>query len=259
MNDGDDVHAAITEFSRARTPAAPGFVRRAIPTDDPESMNEGESMVVLGTIDLTKQFKVPGHKPIQVLKGVNLSVHAGEKVAIIGRSGAGKSTLLNLLGGLEKPTSGTVTRPKNLGFVFQQYHLMPELTVLENVVLPSAARRLREYADGATRRAKELLAKVGLADRMHHLPGELSGGEMQRVALARALVTDPEAILADEPTGNLDAWTGAGILKMLTELSGDREVALVMVTHSPDAARICDRVLKLENGVLTVDNGVVVQ
>ena len=207
-------------------------------------------MITLGTIDLKKQFRLPGQKPIQVLNGVNLSVHPGEKVAIVGRSGAGKSTLLNILGGLEKPTSGTVTRPKNLGFVFQQYHLLPELTVLENVVLPSAARRLREYADGATKRAKELLEKVGLADRMKHLPAELSGGEMQRVALARALVTEPDAVLADEPTGNLDAWTGAGILKMLTELTDGKAFSLVMVTHSPDAAAICDRVLTLENGVL---------
>jgi len=206
-------------------------------------------MVVLGTIDLKKRFKIPGQKPIEVLKGVNFSVQPGEKVAIIGRSGAGKSTLLNILGGLIKPTSGTVTRPKNFGFVFQQYHLMPELTVLENVMLPAMARERRE--EGSRRkRAVELLERVGLADRLHHLPGELSGGEMQRVALARALVTDPELVLADEPTGNLDAMTGAEILKMLQELSRGSNVALVMVTHSPEAAAICDRVLTLENGVL---------
>ena len=215
-------------------------------------------MVVLGTIDLRKRFKLPGQKPIEVLKGVNFSVKPGEKVAIIGRSGAGKSTLLNILGGLEKQTSGTVTRPKNVGFVFQQYHLMPELTVLENVLLPTMSRHFREtLPKGAATflspqgLAQNLLEKVGLKDRMDHLPSELSGGEMQRVALCRALVTDPEVVLADEPTGNLDAWTGAGILKILTELAADRQkFALVMVTHSPEAAAICDRVLTLEDGVL---------
>lgn len=215
-------------------------------------------MVVLGTIDLRKSFRIPGQKPIEVLKGVNFSVQPGEKVAIIGRSGAGKSTLLNILGGLERPTSGKVTRPKNIGFVFQQYHLMPELTVLENVLLPTMSRHFRgTLPKGAATflspqgLAQNLLEKVGLKDRMDHLPSELSGGEMQRVALCRALVTSPELVLADEPTGNLDAWTGAGILRILTELAADmQKFALVMVTHSPEAAAICDRVLTLENGVL---------
>ena len=210
-------------------------------------------MIALGTIDIRKRFRIPGQKPIEVLRGVNLSVQPGEKVAIIGRSGAGKSTLLNILGGLEKPTSGTVTRPENIGFVFQSYHLMPELTVLENVLLPTMAKRFKGRAlfpGGSRRRAEELLAKVGLADRMHHLPAELSGGEMQRVALARALVTEPDLVLADEPTGNLDALTGAEILKILSDLSAGKSVALVMVTHSPEAAAICDRVLTLSDGVL---------
>ena len=210
-------------------------------------------MNALATIDVRKRFKLPGQKPIEVLKGVNLAVKPGEKVAIIGRSGAGKSTLLNILGGLEKPTSGTVTRPENIGFVFQSYHLMPELTVLENVLLPTMAKRFRGRAllpEGSRRHAAELLAKVGLADRMHHLPAELSGGEMQRVALARALVTEPDIVLADEPTGNLDALTGAEILKILSDLSAGKSVALVMVTHSPEAAAICDRVLTLADGVL---------
>lgn len=210
-------------------------------------------MIALGTIDIRKRFRIPGQSPIEVLRGVNLSVQPGEKVAIIGRSGAGKSTLLNILGGLEKPTSGTVTRPENIGFVFQSYHLMPELTVLENVLLPTMAKRFKGRAlfpGGSRRRAEELLAKVGLADRMHHLPAELSGGEMQRVALARALVTEPDLVLADEPTGNLDALTGAEILKILSDLSAGKSVALVMVTHSPEAAAICDRVLTLADGVL---------
>ena len=218
-------------------------------------------MVTLGTIDLRKRFKLPGQKPIEVLKGVNFSVAPGEKVAIIGRSGAGKSTLLNILGGLEKQTSGTVTRPRNIGFVFQQYHLMPELTVLENVLLPTMSGNYRRIVESSNRRlgdagyARYLLEKVGLKDRLKHLPSELSGGEMQRVALCRALVTDPELVLADEPTGNLDAWTGAGILKILSELSASRTFALVMVTHSPEAAAVCDRVLTLDKGVLEESDG----
>jgi len=209
-------------------------------------------MVVLSTLDVTKRFKIPGQKPIEVLKGVTFSVREGEKVAIVGRSGAGKSTLLNILGGLLKPTSGTVSRPKNFGFVFQSYHLMPELTVLENVLLPTMARRAAALATRAASeaRARDLLEKVGLGKRLDHLPAELSGGERQRVALARALVTDPALVLADEPTGNLDAMTGADILRMLSDLSGDGKTSLVMVTHSPAAAAVCDRTLTLEDGVL---------
>ena len=209
-------------------------------------------MAVLSTLDVTKRFKIPGQKPIEVLKGVSFSVREGEKVAIVGRSGAGKSTLLNILGGLLKPTSGTVSRPKNFGFVFQSYHLMPELTVLENVLLPTMARRAAALATRAASeaRARDLLEKVGLGKRLDHLPAELSGGERQRVALARALVTDPALVLADEPTGNLDAMTGADILRMLSDLSGDGKTSLVMVTHSPAAAAVCDRTLSLEDGVL---------
>ena len=209
-------------------------------------------MTVLSTIDVTKCFRIPGQKPVEVLKGVSFSVREGEKVAIVGRSGAGKSTLLNILGGLLKPTSGTVSRPKNFGFVFQSYHLMPELTVLENVLLPTMARRAAALATRAASeaRARDLIEKVGLGKRLDHLPAELSGGERQRVALARALVTDPTLVLADEPTGNLDAMTGADILRMLSELSGDGKTSLVMVTHSPAAAAVCDRTLTLEDGVL---------
>ena len=209
-------------------------------------------MAVLTTLDVTKRFKIPGQKPIEVLKGVSFSVREGEKVAIVGRSGAGKSTLLNILGGLLKPTSGTVSRPKNFGFVFQSYHLMPELTVLENVLLPTMARRAAALATRAASeaRARDLLEKVGLGKRLDHLPAELSGGERQRVALARALVTDPALVLADEPTGNLDAMTGADILRMLSDLSGDGKTSLVMVTHSPAAAAVCDRTLTLEDGIL---------
>ena len=205
---------------------------------------------VLEAARLSHAYRIPG-ATVEVLKDVDLSVAAGEKVAILGRSGSGKSTLLHILGGLLKPTSGTVSRPANLGFVFQAYHLMPELTVLENVVLPTRTG-LRGIPTGARARARarELLEKVGLAERMDHLPAELSGGERQRVALARALVTDPELVLADEPTGNLDVLTGAGILKMLAALSEGCRTALVMVTHSQEAAAICNRRLRLEGGRL---------
>ena len=209
--------------------------------------------IVLEAKELRRSFKLPGQRPIEVLKGVDFSVRSGEKVAIVGRSGAGKSTLLNILGGLESPSSGKVIRPANIGFIFQQYHLMPELTVMENVLLPTMSRRHHRDAAFATRRtrARELLTRMGLADRMDHLPSELSGGEMQRVALARALVTDPELVLADEPTGNLDALTGAEILNILMELTAQsRLFTLVMVTHSREAAAICDRTLKLECGTL---------
>jgi ABC-type lipoprotein export system ATPase subunit len=211
--------------------------------------------VILGTIDVKKRFKIPGGKPIEVLKGVNFSVKPGEKVAIVGRSGSGKSTLLNILGGLDKPTSGTVTRPKDVGFVFQQYHLMPELTVLENVLLPTMKSAFIRSASSlppaaCKARALELISRVGLGSRSGHLPGELSGGEQQRVAIARSLVSNPKLVLADEPTGNLDDMTGAEVLRMLQELSQGSDVALVMVTHSPSAAAVCDRVLRLENGIL---------
>ncbi len=207
-----------------------------------------KDMILVEAKEVTKSFRIPGEPPVAVLKGVTFSVGAGEKVAILGRSGAGKSTLLHILGGLLKPTSGFVRTPKNFGFVFQSYHLMPELTVLENVVLPTLARGALK-GRAARARAEELVASVGLKDRLHHLPAELSGGECQRVALARALVTDPDVVFADEPTGNLDALTGADILRMLADLSKGR-TALVMVTHSLEAAAICDRTFTLEGGVL---------
>lgn len=205
-------------------------------------------MTVLEAKNVTKTFRLPGLKPIEVLKGASLKVEAGEKVAIIGRSGAGKSTLLNILGGLEAATSGEIVRPETIGFVFQSYHLMPELTVLENVILPTMANKAKVPRALALKRAKELLGRVGLLDRLDHLPAELSGGERQRVALARALILEPELVLADEPTGNLDAMTGKEILTIFEELSKGMKTALVIVTHSPDCAAICDRVLTIEEG-----------
>lgn len=224
-------------------------------------------MSVLEVKNVAKSYRIPGQKRIPVLENVSLSVAPGEHVAIIGRSGAGKTTLLNILGGLDKPTSGDVLldgvslftgfgaarrrnriRATKIGFVFQSFHLMPELDIVENVLLPAMTGAVKIKSPRA--RAKDLLAKVGLADRFEHLPAELSGGEQQRVALARALMCGPEIILADEPTGNLDKLTGAEIMKLLFEVS-DNPFALVMVTHSQEAAALCDRVLTLDRGRLT--------
>ena len=209
-------------------------------------------MILLSTENVRKTFRIPGQAPVEVLRGVNLAVSQGEKVAIVGRSGAGKSTLLHILGGLLKPTSGKVVRPANFGFVFQSYHLMDELTVLENVMLPCAAARFRRSGQppfDVRARSLELLEATGLSARIGHLPRELSGGERQRGAIARSLVTSPQLVLADEPTGNLDAMTGDGILRMLSELSAGA-TSLVLVTHSPAAAAICNRTLTLQDGVL---------
>ena len=221
---------------------------------------------MLEVADIVKEYRLPGQQPIRVLDGVSFAVAAGEHVAIVGRSGAGKTTLLNILGGLDKPTAGDVRldgeslfrgfgaarrrnrlRATKIGFIFQSYHLMPELDIVENVLLPSMTGYARVPA--ARARAKELLAKVGLGDRLRHLPAELSGGEQQRVALARALMCRPEVILADEPTGNLDALTGKEIMKLLFEVN-EAPIACVMVTHSAEAAARCDRVLKLDGGHL---------
>lgn len=204
-------------------------------------------MAVLEVKNLVKEYAIPGQKPIRVLDGLDLAVEPGEHVAVMGRSGAGKSTLLNVLGGLDRPTSGSVACTADVGFVFQSFHLMPELTVLQNVLLPAMNGRGKK---GGAAKARELLARVGLADRLDHLPTELSGGEQQRVALARALMGEPEIIFADEPTGNLDAMTGAEILDLLFGI-GEKPFALVMVTHSESAAAKCDRVLTLAGGKLS--------
>ncbi|MGN0853459.1 MAG: ABC transporter ATP-binding protein [Kiritimatiellia bacterium] len=224
-------------------------------------------MSLLTVQDVVKEYRLPGQKPIRVLDGVAFAVDRGEHVAVVGRSGAGKTTLLNILGGLDRPTAGDVRldgtslfrgfgaawrsnrlRATKIGFVFQSFHLMPELDVVENVLLPTMTGYAR--VPSARTRARELLEKVGLGDRLAHLPTELSGGEQQRVALARALICRPEIVFADEPTGNLDALTGAEILKLLFELN-ESPLACVMVTHSRAAAAKCDRILALERGRLT--------
>ncbi len=212
--------------------------------------------------NVTKAFARDGDR-LEVLKGVSLSIPSGELVAIIGPSGVGKSTLLHLLGGLERPTSGTIRygetdlaalsdvalaqfRNRQVGFVFQFHHLLPEFTALENVMLPRLIRR--ESASTARDLAATLLDRVGLGARLAHRPGELSGGEQQRVAIARALVGDPAVLLADEPTGNLDSKTGEEVFELLRELNRERQLTCVLITHNEVLARRADRVLRMLDG-----------
>lgn len=214
---------------------------------------------------VAKSF-LSGGQPIEVLKGVDLTVESGASVSIRGESGSGKTTLLNIIAGLETADSGTVSlnglrieslsesklalvRGKEVGMVFQAYHLIPELDVAENVLLP--ARIVGLMGRPQRDRALELLKKVGLGDRLHSSPSQLSGGEKQRVALARALMNRPALILADEPTGNLDEKTAAGVINLIFDICRNENSSLVMVTHNPNFAAKTDRQLLLHNGLLT--------
>lgn len=214
--------------------------------------------------NIVKEYPTPA-EPLRVLSGVSFSLRRGENLAILGPSGSGKSTLLSILGTLEPPTSGNVLlarenpfklneselaefRLENVGFVFQEHHLLPQCTVLENVLVPF-------LADGAAtpddqQRATELLSRVGLAERLTHRPAELSGGERQRVAIARALVREPTLLLADEPTGNLDRTTAGSIAELMLELQAERNAILVVVTHSEALAAALQRRVELDAGRL---------
>jgi predicted ABC-type transport system involved in lysophospholipase L1 biosynthesis ATPase subunit len=223
---------------------------------------------LLTTENIRRTYRI-GRHVIPVLRGVELTVQRGETVAVTGASGSGKSTLLYLLGGLDQPTGGAVHfagqsiyampparrarfRAQSLGFVFQSYHLLPELDLLENVMLPSmASARFARLTPGQRQRAEELLERVGLQDRLHHRPAELSGGEQQRAALARALMNAPELVLADEPTGNLDDETGGRVLHYLFDLIRENQQTLLLVTHDDSVAGRCGRTLRLSDGTLS--------
>jgi predicted ABC-type transport system involved in lysophospholipase L1 biosynthesis ATPase subunit len=232
-------------------------------------MTESAAGALVEARDLHKRYELAA-RSLEVLRGVSLSVARGEFVALRGASGAGKSTLLHLLGGLDIPNQGEVrlagedlarlsatalARLRNLkvGFIFQAYHLLPELDALENVCLP--ARITRTPAGAAEQRGRDLLARVGLKDRVEHRPAELSGGEQQRVALARALINSPELILADEPTGNLDSRTGDEIIELLCSLRAELGTTLIIATHDDRVAARAPKVVELVDGQVRAQAG----
>jgi len=217
--------------------------------------------------NLTKEY-VDGPRVVRVLTGLDLDIGPGERVAIVGESGVGKSTLLHILGTLDRPTSGEVWfdgedlatksdhelahfRNREVGFIFQFHHLLPDFTAVENVMMPALISGTGR--DAACQRATELLRRVGLSERLEHKPGELSGGEQQRVAVARAIIQEPRVVLADEPTGNLDPSTAAGVQDLLIELNAERRLTLVIVTHSATLAGAMDRTLRLAAGRIAVE------
>jgi len=223
---------------------------------------------IISCQNLSKRFK-EGKLDVEVLKGVSLTIEAGEKIAIVGSSGSGKSTLLHILGGLDLPSEGTVhildkniaelsdnerglLRNQSLGFIYQFHHLLPEFTALENVAMPLLIGGL-SVAD-ASAQASEILTKVGLGERLNHKPGQLSGGERQRAAIARALVTKPQAVLADEPTGNLDHKTALQIFELMQELNQELQTAFIIVTHDMQLAEKMDKIYSLVDGKLGVES-----
>ncbi len=218
---------------------------------------------IISCQNISKRFK-EGKLDVEVLRGITLDIHAGEKIAIVGSSGSGKSTLLHILGGLDLPSEGNVQildqdiaklsdtqrgklRNKSLGFIYQFHHLLPEFTALENVAMPLLIGGAKVL--DATKKASDILAKVGLGQRLNHKPGQLSGGERQRAAIARALVTNPQAVLADEPTGNLDQKTAMHIFDLMQSLNQEMQTAFIIVTHDMQLAEKMDKVYNLVDGI----------
>ena len=246
MNEPPAAEMGETTGGRAQAPSDPGITPSAL----------------LRAVRVGKSYTL-GRRSLEVLRDVDLALDRGEFLALKGASGAGKSTLLHLIGGLDEPTAGEIWidgrnlagfsqwelarfRNRKVGFVFQSYHLLPELDALENVCLP--ARLARQSASDTERRARELLGRVGLGERLAHRPAELSGGEQQRVAIARSLINNPELILADEPTGNLDSHTGEQIIELLCELRSERKATLIVATHDAKVATRAPRVVELVDG-----------
>ncbi len=225
--------------------------------------------ILIETQNIKKSFKTEAGE-IHVLKGINLQVNEGEMVSIVGASGVGKSTLLHIIGALDNPTYGKVLynnrdifslnsnslasfRNTEIGFVFQFHHLLPEFTAFENVLMPALINRSlnnRKKDFNIYKKAKDVLAQMGLSEREGHRPGELSGGEQQRVAVARALVLDPKVVLADEPTGNLDTATGEDLFRIFVKLNKEKGITFVIVTHNEALSKRCDRIFKMEDGLL---------
>ncbi len=220
---------------------------------------------IISCQNISKRFK-EGKLDVEVLRGINLDIQAGEKIAIVGSSGSGKSTLLHILGGLDLPSEGSVQilgqdiatlsdaergllRNKSLGFIYQFHHLLPEFTALENVAMPLLIGGAKVV--DATDKASEILEKVGLGERLNHKPGQLSGGERQRAAIARALVTQPQAVMADEPTGNLDHKTAMHIFDLMQSLNQEMQTAFIIVTHDMQLAEKMDKVYNLIDGNFT--------
>ena len=221
---------------------------------------------VLNLKDVVKTYTL-GQIPVQALRGISFELHEGEFIAILGPSGSGKSTLLNMVGALDRPTNGTVIIDgvdiselddneladlrKNVGFVFQFFNLIPRLDAQGNVELPLMITGVSQ--EERRKRARIALEKVGLADRRHHKPSELSGGERQRVTMARALVNNPSFLLMDEPTGNLDSKTAAGVMELVADLNSKENVTIIMVTHDPEASRFARRTVRMRDGLIISD------
>ncbi len=224
--------------------------------------------ILLELKKIAKAFEVPAaERAMIVLKDVSFQIDQGESMAVVGPSGSGKSTLLNIIGALERPTSGDVfftgknlanlgdselsaIRNREIGFIFQLHHLLPQCTVLENVLIPTIPLGIKKSKNEVMRRAKTLLEKVSLTDRMDFFPAVLSGGELQRVAVVRALINTPKLILADEPTGSLDKESSENLGRLLVDLNREEGVALITVTHSMELARLMDKIYNLQNGQL---------